>query len=119
MAVKDQWDKKKNAMLCQRCNGPMAFEKFYGENDSFFGWHCVICGDILDPVILLHRLSQDANLAIPEKEEETMALIEKYLRAKSQEIYPHVGRSGGKKHADKTGNIDSADSNWDKRAFPA
>jgi hypothetical protein len=32
-------------------------------------------------VILLHRLSQDANLAIPEKEEEIMSLIKKYMSA--------------------------------------
>ena len=86
MAFIDPLDKKKNEMLCQRCNGPMAFEKFYGENDSFFGWHCVICGDILDPVILLHRLSQDASVAIPEKEEEAMALIKKYMGARSKAI---------------------------------
>ncbi len=79
MVVKDRSAKKKNEIHCQRCNGPMAFEKFYGENDSFFGWHCLMCGDILDPVILLHRLSQDASVAIPEKEEETMALIKKYM----------------------------------------
>ena len=71
----------------------MAFEKFYGENDSFFGWHCLICGDILDPVILLHRLSQDASVAIPEKEEETMALIKKYMGARSKAISPQKGKS--------------------------
>jgi len=58
----------------------MAFEKFYGQNSSFFGWHCVMCGDILDPVILLHRLSHDANVSIPESEKELMGLIRKYMR---------------------------------------
>ena len=86
MVVKDRSAKKKNEIHCQRCNGPMAFEKFYGENDSFFGWHCLMCGDILDPVILLHRLSQDASVAIPEKEKETMALIKKYMGARSKAI---------------------------------
>ncbi len=86
MVVKDRSAKKKNEMHCQRCNGPMAFEKFFGPNDSFFGWHCLMCGDILDPVILLHRLSQDAQLAIPEKEEERMALIKKYRGARSKAI---------------------------------
>jgi hypothetical protein len=86
MAFKEQSDKKKVEIHCQRCKGPMAFEKFYGENDSYFGWHCVICGDILDPVILLHRLSQDANLAIPEKEEEKMALVQKYMSARLKAV---------------------------------
>ena len=93
MVVKDRSAKKKDEIQCQRCNGPMAFEKFYGENDSFFGWHCLMCGDILDPVILLHRLSQDASVAIPEKEEETMALIKKYMGARSKAISPQKGKS--------------------------
>ena len=86
MVSKDRSDKKKNEMHCQRCNGPVAFEKFYGENDSFFGWHCLICGDILDPVILLHRLSHDASVVIPEEEEKTMALIKKYMGARPKAI---------------------------------
>jgi hypothetical protein len=86
MAFKNQVGKKKSELHCQRCNGTMAFEKFYGQNDSFFGWHCLMCGDILDPVILLHRLSQDAHLAIPEKEEEMMSLIKKYMSARSGAI---------------------------------
>jgi hypothetical protein len=65
----------------------MTFEKFYGQNNVFFGWRCMICGDILDPVILLHRLSQDANLAIPENEEEIMFLIKKYMSARSKELW--------------------------------
>jgi hypothetical protein len=40
-----------------------------------------MCGDILDGVILLHRLSQDASLVIPEKEEELMSLVRKYINA--------------------------------------
>jgi hypothetical protein len=86
MAFQEQSDRKKIEIHCPRCNGPMAFEKFYGENDSYFGWHCWMCGDILDPVILLHRLSRDANLAIPEGEEEKMALVKKYMRARSKAV---------------------------------
>ena len=62
----------------------MIFEKFYDVNNVFFGWHCVICGEILDPVILLHRLSQDADLEIPEEEEEVMNLVKKYMNAKTK-----------------------------------
>jgi hypothetical protein len=64
----------------------MAFEKYYGQNSVFFGWHCVMCGDILDPVILLHRLTQDANVSIPESEEEIISLIKKYMSAREKNI---------------------------------
>ncbi|MDH4264412.1 MAG: hypothetical protein OEW45_02125 [Deltaproteobacteria bacterium] len=84
-------NKKKEGMRCQRCGGRMIFEKFYDVNSVFFGWHCVICGEILDPVILLHRLSQDADLKIPEGEEEVMHLVKKYLNAKPK------GLKGGQK----------------------
>ena len=79
-------NKKKDVMRCQRCGGRMIFEKFYDVNNVFFGWHCVICGEILDPVILLHRLSQDADLQIPEEEEEVMHLVKKYLNSRSKEL---------------------------------
>lgn len=79
-------NKKTEVMRCQRCNGRMIFEKFYDVNNVFFGWHCVMCGEILDPVILLHRLSQDADLRIPEKEEEVMLLIKKYLTEKPKNV---------------------------------
>jgi len=78
--------KKKDVMRCQRCGGRMLFEKFYDVNNVFFGWHCVICGEILDPVILLHRLSQDADLQIPEGEEEVMHLVRKYMESKPKEL---------------------------------
>ena len=77
--AKDVLKKKKHEMRCQRCGGRMIFEKFYDVNNIFFGWHCVMCGEILDPVILLHRLSKDANLEIPEGEEQMMQLLRKYL----------------------------------------
>lgn len=64
----------------------MITEKFYDLNSIFFGWHCVICGEILDPVILLHRLSQDANLEIPEGDENVMHLLKKYLQAKPKKM---------------------------------
>jgi hypothetical protein len=82
MASKRGSNKNGFEMQCQRCNGPMAPEKFYGQNTSFYGWHCVLCGEILDPVILLHRLSQNADVAIPEREEEILLLIKKFLKAK-------------------------------------
>ena len=72
----------KTVMNCQRCGGRMIFEKFYDVNNIFFGWHCVICGEILDPVILLHRLSQNADIKIPEGEENIMNLLMEYMQSK-------------------------------------
>jgi len=74
--------KYKGALCCQRCGGRMIFEKFYDVSSIFYGWHCVMCGEILDPVILLHRLSQDADLKIPEGEENVLYLLKQYLRSK-------------------------------------
>ena len=42
-------------MKCHRCNGAMAYEKFYGEDGDFFGWRCIVCGEIVDQVILKNR----------------------------------------------------------------
>jgi hypothetical protein len=82
MDFKSTLDKRTFEVQCQKCRGRMGFEKFYGLSSSFYGWHCLLCGDILDPVILLHRLSQDANVSIPESEEDLLLLIKKYMRAK-------------------------------------
>jgi hypothetical protein len=36
----------------------MIYEKFYGEEGDFFGWRCVICGEIIDQVILENRYGE-------------------------------------------------------------
>jgi len=33
----------------------MVYEKFYGYYENFSGWRCVLCGEILDQVILENR----------------------------------------------------------------
>jgi len=81
MEKRKEKEKITKAVSCQRCGGRMIFEKFYDVNNIFFGWHCVMCGEILDPVILLHRLSQDADLQIPEGEEQVMQLLKKYFQS--------------------------------------
>ncbi len=86
MSIVATGKEKKIGMTCQRCGGRMIFEKFYDVSNVFFGWHCVICGEILDAVILLHRLSQDADLRIPEEEQEVMHLLKKYLHSKAKEV---------------------------------
>jgi hypothetical protein len=75
MIAHNKSSEKKGKIHCQRCHGLMGFEKFYGQHSSFFAWHCLLCGDILDPVILLHRLSRDAKLPIPESEDKILSLI--------------------------------------------
>lgn len=77
---------KKTGIKCQRCRGCMTFEKFYGPNDVFFGWRCLICGNIFDPVILLHRISRDADIEIPETEDKILSLIKKYVGAEQRAI---------------------------------
>ena len=79
-------NKSKDFMICHRCGGRMITEKFYDISSIFYGWHCVICGEILDPVILLHRLSQNAELQIPEGEENIMYLLKQYLQTKSKKF---------------------------------
>ena len=50
-------------MGCQRCTGLMIREKFLDllddtGNISFYGWRCLICGEVTDPTILGHRNKQ-------------------------------------------------------------
>ena len=51
---------------CHRCMGAMLYDKFYGLQEQFWGWKCLICGEIVDPVILenrqLMRSGQEINL---------------------------------------------------------
>ena len=47
-------------MDCPRCGGLMVSEKFEDLTDDtgefyFFGRRCIICGEILDPMILTNR----------------------------------------------------------------
>ena len=45
-------------MKCYRCNGFMVYERFYGEEGAFAAWRCVVCGEIIDHVILKNRYGQ-------------------------------------------------------------
>ncbi len=78
--------KSNEFMICHRCGGRMISEKYYELSSIFYGWHCVICGEILDPVILLHRLSQNSKLQIPEGEENVLHLLKQYLQIKSKKL---------------------------------
>ena len=49
-------------MRCQRCNGMMVKEKYYGPGDPFWGWRCTRCGEILDAIILENRGQRSISL---------------------------------------------------------
>lgn len=48
-------------MKCHRCNGSMIRERFSSEEGDFVGWRCIICGDIVDEVILKNRFKTHQN----------------------------------------------------------
>jgi hypothetical protein len=45
-------------MKCYRCRNEMVYEKFYGPHEHFWGWRCIFCGEIIDPLILENRGGQ-------------------------------------------------------------
>jgi hypothetical protein len=42
-------------MKCDRCGRVMVYEQFFGSQESFWGWRCIFCGEIVDDVILENR----------------------------------------------------------------
>ncbi len=42
-------------MRCHRCGGVMVYEPFYSSHDRCLGWRCLICGEVVDEVILENR----------------------------------------------------------------
>ena len=40
---------------CHRCGGLMVYENFYGLQEHFWGWGCILCGEIVDQVIMENR----------------------------------------------------------------
>lgn len=48
-------------MRCQRCTGYMIPDSFVDLRDDtgrilFEGWRCINCGEVVDPVVLTHRM---------------------------------------------------------------
>ena len=48
-------------MCCQRCNGLMIRDSFVNLRDDtgrlkFEGWRCLNWGEVVDPVVLTHRI---------------------------------------------------------------
>jgi len=46
---------------CNRCDGVMIYEKIYYENEHFWAWKCVYCGEYIDQVILENRQVQKSS----------------------------------------------------------
>lgn len=42
-------------MKCPRCKAPMRQERFYDFVRHFDAWQCPLCGEVIDPVVLLNR----------------------------------------------------------------
>jgi hypothetical protein len=42
-------------MKCDRRGNAMAYEQFFGDQECFWGWRCILCGEIVDVVILENR----------------------------------------------------------------
>ncbi len=47
-------------MKCPKCQASMVRERYHNhEEDSLglscYGWHCIFCGCIMDPVIMINR----------------------------------------------------------------
>lgn len=40
---------------CLRCRGAVIHENFFSSDGQFWGWKCLICGEIIDPIILQNR----------------------------------------------------------------
>jgi len=45
-------------MKCHRCGSVMVYERFYGPHEHFGGWKCILCGEIIDQVILENRQTE-------------------------------------------------------------
>lgn len=46
-------------MKCHRCNGSMIYEKFQTEEGDFYAWRCIVCGEVIDEVILKNRYARE------------------------------------------------------------
>ncbi len=55
-------------MRCLRCRGLMVQDQFYDMFDdsgflSFYGWRCICCGNVLDPLILRNKRGRRVPMA--------------------------------------------------------
>lgn len=43
-------------MKCPKCGGKMMWERYQEMTDLFAGWHCLNCGEVIDPEIMINRI---------------------------------------------------------------
>lgn len=74
-------------MECPRCRGLMVMEEFCDlrsdvEQNEFLGWHCLLCGEVVDPVIRMNRRRSVSGLGVstPVAQLEFAGLDEEVLR---------------------------------------
>jgi len=57
-------------MQCVRCKGRMVTDYFIDMENSgelwMPGWRCLVCGEVVDPLILRHRRVQKNNAEVSE-----------------------------------------------------
>ena len=63
-------------MHCHRCRCKMTHEKSFSLGRFLYVWHCLICGEIYDPVIVINRLRQQANSPIHARKRRLVPLSE-------------------------------------------
>ncbi|MBI3014604.1 MAG: hypothetical protein HYY65_06010 [Candidatus Tectomicrobia bacterium] len=66
-------------MKCERCLGPMVSERVLYQGRVFHMWKCLMCGDLIDWIILLNRSDP--------------SLVEEALNEKSEEMFQEEVRS--------------------------
>lgn len=42
-------------MICPRCKAKMRMEKYYTPSGAWWGWSCLMCGNVIDLEILKNR----------------------------------------------------------------
>ncbi len=59
----------RDADLCPRCDGLMVDERYYDfcGNQPFQGVRCINCGEMLDPLIRVHRAQMSGSTHLPTK----------------------------------------------------
>ena len=59
-------------MKCERCLGPMFYERVLYQGRVYPMWKCLMCGDLIDWIILLNRADPSlVETALNKKSEET------------------------------------------------
>lgn len=72
--------KKNGEITCRRCHGLMVPERFLDLQDdtgqlSFYGWRCLTCGEIVDPLIQAHRAHRHRHPAAATPKNRTLSRL--------------------------------------------